>query len=228
MGIMADRQTRLVDLSHVIEPGMVTYKGLPAPIICDYWTREASAALYDDGSTFQIGRIDMVANTGTYLDAPFHRYPEGDDLAALDLGRLAALDGIVVRAPHAQRLGIEGRDVAGLDVRGKAVLLHTGWDEHWKTDAYFEKHPFLTVEAARLLVQGGARLVGIDSHNIDDTRTRARPVHSMLLGAGVLICEHMTNLGALPDGGFRFAAVPPKVSGMGTFPVRAFAELPAE
>lgn len=222
---MVDQRGKLVDLSHAIEHGMTTYKGLPAPIICDYWTRESSAALYDDGSSFQIGRIDMVANTGTYLDAPFHRYAEGDDLAALDLARLAGLEGIVVRVPHRQRLAVEARDIAGLDVRGKAVLVHTGWDEHWRTDAYFQYHPFLTVDAARLLVQGGAKLVGIDSHNIDDTRGRSRTVHSMLLGAGVLICEHMTNLAALPDSGFRFFAVPPKVAGMGTFPVRAFAEV---
>jgi kynurenine formamidase len=222
---MADQDKRLVDLSHVIEHGMVTYKGLPAPIVCDYWSRETSAPMYDDGSTFQIGRIDMVANTGTYLDTPFHRYADGADLAAVELPRLAGLDGMVVRVPHGERIAVEGRDVAGLDVRGKAVLIHTGWDEHWRTDAYFERHPFLTSDAARLLVQGGARLVGIDSHNIDDTRSRSRPVHSMLLSAGVLICEHMTNLGELPQSGFRFFAVPPKVTGMGTFPVRAFAEV---
>ena len=204
---------------------MSTYKGLPAPIICDYWSRETSAPMYDDGASFQIGRIDMIGNTGTYLDAPFHRYADGKDLAALDLQALSGLEGLVVRRPHGDRLAVEGRDFAGLDVRGKAVLVHTGWDEHWRTGAYFENHPYLTAEAARLLVQGGARLVGIDSHNIDDTRGRSRPVHSMLLGAGVLICEHMTNLGALPDSGFRFHAVPPKVAGMGTFPVRAYASI---
>ena len=215
----------LVDLSHVIEHGMVTYKGLPAPLVCDYWTREASAALYDDGSSFQIGRIDMVANTGTYLDAPFHRYAEGADLAQLDLASLAGLDGLVVRAPHAQGLAIDVPDIANLEARGRAVLFHTGWDEHWRTDAYFENHPYLTAAAARLLVQKGARMVGIDSYNIDDTRARARPVHSILLAAGIPIVEHMTNLAALPDESFRFTAVPPKISGMGTFPVRAFAEL---
>jgi kynurenine formamidase len=220
---MAD--AKLVDLSHLIEPGMVTYKGLPGPLVCDYWTREASAALYDDGSTFQIGRVDMIANTGTYLDTPFHRYAEGADLAGIELGQVVGLDGLVVRVPHAERRAIDAPDVLGLDVRGKAVLFHTGWDEHWRTDAYFEDHPYLAAAAARALVQGGARLVGIDSHNIDDTRPRARPVHTILLGAGVLICEHLTNLGALPDLGFRFTAAPPRLSGMGTFPVRAFAEL---
>ncbi|CAA9536675.1 MAG: Kynurenine formamidase, bacterial [uncultured Sphingosinicella sp.] len=222
---MADPAKRLVDLSHVIEHGMVTYKGLPAPLICDYWTREASAALYEDGAAFQIGRIDMVANTGTYLDSPFHRYEQGADLAQLDLASLATIDGMAVRAPHAQGLAIDAPDVAGLEVRGRAVLFHTGWDEHWRTDAYFTDHPYLTAAAARLLVQKGAKLVGIDSHNIDDTRGRTRPVHSILLAAGIPICEHMTNLGGLPDEGFRFSAVPPKIAGMGTFPVRAFAEL---
>ena len=220
---MAD--TELVDLSHLIEHGMVTYKGLPAPSICDYWTREASAAFYDDGSTFQIGRIDMVANTGTYLDVTFHRYADGDDLARVGLERLVGLEGLVVRAPHRQRLAIDAPDLVGLDVRGKAVLFHTGWDEHWRTDAYFENHPYLTAAAAQALVAGAAKLVGIDSHNIDDTGPRARPVHTILLGAGVPICEHLTNLGALPDAGFRFTAAPPKVSGMGSFPVRAFAAI---
>ena len=213
---------RLVDLSHVIEHGMTTYKGLPGPHICDFWSRERSASFYDDGATFQIGRIDMVANTGTYLDAPFHRYADGADLAALDLDALAALPGIVVRS---DATAIDAAAFDGLDVAGKAVLVHTGWDRHWRTEAYQSGHPFLTEAAARLLADRGARLVGIDSHNIDDTGGRSRPVHTLLLGAGILICEHMTNLGALPDTGFAFTAVPPKVAGMGTFPVRAFAAL---
>jgi kynurenine formamidase len=213
---------RLVDLSHVIEHGMVTYQGLPGPHICDYWTRESSAAHYDDGSSFQIGRIDMVANTGTYLDAPFHRYADGDDLAALDLARLASLPGLRVKA--AAR-AVDAAAFEGLDVAGRAVLVETGWDRHWRTDVYASGHPFLTEQAARLLAERGAKLVGIDSYNIDDTSTRTRPVHTVLLGAGILICEHMTNLGALPADGFRFTAVPPKIAGMGTFPVRAFAML---
>ncbi len=213
---------RLVDLSHVIEHGMVTYRDLPAPHICDYWTREGSAEHYDDGSSFQIGRIDMVANTGTYLDAPFHRYADGADLAGLELEQLASLPGLKVKAT-AQ--AIDADAFAGLDVAGKAVLVETGWDRHWRTDAYGEGHPYLTAAAARLLVERDAKLVGIDSYNIDDTSTRSRPVHTILLGAGVLICEHMTNLEALPADGFRFTAVPPKVADMGTFPVRAFALL---
>jgi kynurenine formamidase len=217
---MADRTERLVDLSHVIEDGMVTYKGLPGPHVCDYWTRGHSAQFYDDGSTFQIGRIDMVSNTGTYLDAPFHRFAGGDDLAALPLERVAGLPGLCVRN---EGLAADAALFEGLDVAGKAVLVHTGWDRHWRTDAYQRDHPFLSEAAARLLVDRGARLVGIDSHNIDDTRERSRPVHTALLGAGVLICEHMTGLEALPPSGFTFYAVPPKVTGMGTFPVRAFA-----
>jgi kynurenine formamidase len=215
----------LVDLSHVIEHGMVTYRGLPAPHICDFWTREASAAHYDDGSSFQIGRIDMVANTGSYVDVPSHRYAEGADLAQVGLERLAGLDGLLVRMPHSERVAIDEADLTGVDVRGKAVLFHTGWDELWRTDAYFENHPYLTEAAAHALVERGAKLVGIDSHNIDDTRPRARPVHTILLGAGVPICEHLTNLGSLPATGFRFTAAPPKVAGMGTFPVRAFAAI---
>jgi arylformamidase len=215
--------TALVDLSHVIEHGMVTYQGLPGPHICDFWTREGSAANYDDGSSFQIGRIDMVANTGTYLDSPFHRYADGKDLAGLRLESLADLPGVVVRRPHGDGITTDAADLEGLDVRGKAVLVHSGWDEHWRTDAYAADHPFLTAAAAEWLVEQGAALVGIDSYNIDDTRIRSRPVHTKLLAAEIPICEHMRGLEQLPNSGFRFSAVPPKVAGMGTFPVRAFA-----
>ena len=223
---MADRGTeRLVDLSHVIRDGMTTYKGFPGPAICDFWSREASADNYDDGSSFQIGRIDMVANSGTYIDTPFHRYEEGADLAGISLEQMAALPGIVVRQPWENGLAVGIDKLEGLDVAGKAVLVHTGWDRHWGSDAYFHGHPFLSADAAQWLVAEGARLVGIDSLNIDDTRTRSRPVHSTLLAAGILICEHMTNLGVLPDDGFSFTAAPPKIEGMGSFPVRAFAQL---
>jgi kynurenine formamidase len=215
--------SRLVDLSQLIVEGMTTYKGLPGPHICDFWSREESAAFYEDGSSFQIGRIDMIANTGTYLDTPFHRYADGADLGAIALEQVAALPGIVVRQPWENGLMVDTARFDDIDVAGKAVLVHTGWDRHWGTDAYFEDHPYLTAEAAQLLVNRGAPLVGIDSHNIDDTRTKGRPVHTLLLGAGILVCEHMTNLGALPDEGFTFTAAPPKIDGMGTFPVRAFA-----
>jgi arylformamidase len=221
---MADfEEKRIVDLSHVIEHGMTTYKGLPGPHICDFWERDSTAANYDDGSTFQIGRIDMVANTGTYVDSPFHRYADGKDLADLPLPSLADLPGIVVRRPWENGIEIDADAFQGLEVSGKAVLVQTGWDRHWRTDHYSEDHPFVTADAADWLIANGAMLVGIDSNNIDDTRARARPVHTKLLGAGIVICEHMTGLGQLPDDGFRFSAVPPKVRGMGSFPVRAYA-----
>lgn len=178
---------KLIDLSHTIRNGLVTFKGLPAPVICDFLSREASRVHYTEGTEFQIGRIDMVANTGTYVDCPFHRYADGEDLSQTALERFANLPGVVVRVPHRQRLEVTGRDFDGVDVTGKAVLVHTGWSEHWDSPAYFDNHPFLTGEAAELLRDRGARLVGIDSHNIDDTRSRnSRPVHTVLLRSGIL------------------------------------------
>jgi len=218
-------KAEIVDLSHVIEAGMTTYKGLPGPHICDFWTREGSAANYDDGSTFQIGRIDMVANTGTYLDSPFHRYEDGADLSELELALLADLPGLVIRRPWENGLTVDATHFEGHDVAGKAVLVHTGWDRHWRDDSYFGEHPYLTAAAAEWLVAHGAAFVGIDSVNIDNMHARARPVHTILLGANIPICEHMTALGSLPDEGFRFSAVPPKIKGLGTFPVRAYAVL---
>jgi kynurenine formamidase len=212
-----------IDLSHTIEDGMITYKGLPAPIICDYLSREQSRSHYAEGTQFQIGKIEMVANTGTYLDSPFHRYVDGPDLAELELDRLADLEGLVVRVLGSANRAIAHSAFAGLDVRGKAVLVHTGWSAHWRTDRYFENHPFLTEDAAAYLAAAGAALVGIDSLNIDDTVDGRRPVHSILLGAQIPIVEHMCGLDQLPGAGFRFFAVPPKVKGFGSFPVRAFA-----
>ena len=210
----------LIDLSHTVVNGELTYPGLPAPIICDFLSREASRALYAEGVEFHIGRIDMVANTGTYLDSPFHRYADGKDLAELPLGSLANLPGVRVRSA-APAIGAEV--FVGLELKGKAVLVETGWSRHWGTEAYFGAHPFLTEAAATFLRDAGAALVGIDSLNIDDRADLRRPVHSILLGAEIPIVEHMTNLAALPEGPFRFYAVPPKVRGFGTFPVRAFA-----
>jgi kynurenine formamidase len=209
----------LIDLSHTIEHGMITYRGLPAPLICDFLSREASRLLYTEGTEFHIGRIDMVANTGTYLDSPFHRYADGKDLADLPLTSLAALEGIVVRSSSAR---ITSDTFAGLDLRDKAVLVQTDWDRNWGTDAYFEGHPFLTVDAALFLKESGVKLVGIDSYNIDDVQDKRRPAHSILLGADIPIVEHITGLGQLPTTGFRFFAVPPKVRAFGTFPVRCF------
>jgi arylformamidase len=215
-------KTNIIDVSHTIEHGMITYKGLPAPIICDYLSREASRSHYAAGTEFHIGKIEMVANTGTYLDSPFHRYADGLDLSQLPLENLANLDSIVVRVPTGER-AIGSELFKRLDVAGKAVLVATGWDRHWRTDKYFEGHPFLTGAAANWLRDAEATLVGIDSLNIDDTADLARPVHSLLLRAGIPIVEHLRGLNAVPDVGARFFAVPPKVKAFGTFPVRAFA-----
>lgn len=216
------RGATCIDVSHTVEDGLITYKGLPAPVICDYLSREASRSHYAEGTEFHIGKIEMVANTGTYVDSPFHRYADGKDLAALPLSSLANIEGVVIRAEAQAGRAISPAALAGADLRGKAVLIHTGWDAHWKTDPYFEGHPFLTAEAAAYLRDAGARLVGIDSLNIDDTADGTRPVHSTLLGAEIPIVEHLCHLDRLPDSGFRFFAVPVKVKGMGTFPVRAF------
>ena len=214
----------LIDLSHTVEAGLVTYKGLPAPIICDYLSREASRKLYAPGTEFQIGKIEMVANTGTYLDSPFHRYADGKDLSELRLEQLAALAAVKVIAKDLQ--SIDAAHFSALrDLRGKAVLVETGWSRHWKTDQYYEGHPFLTEEAAKFLADAGVALVGIDSHNIDGTADGRRPVHSTLLGRDVLIVEHMTALDRVPGAAFKFSALPVKVKGFGTFPVRAFAEV---
>lgn len=212
---------QFIDLSHTVFDGLITYKGLPAPIICDYLSREASKSRYEEGTSFQIGRIDMVSNTGTYMDCPFHRYENGRDLAAILLHEIANLQGIVIRAQGATAIGPEY--FHNKKITGRAVLVHSGWSKHWNTETYFEGHPFLTEDAANYLKENGAAIVGIDSHNIDDTSGNRRPVHSILLGAEILIVEHLTNLNSLPDEEFLFSSVPPKVKGMGTFPVRAFA-----
>jgi arylformamidase len=216
---------RLVDLSHEVEHGLISYKGLPAPIICDYLSREQSRSLYAPGTEFQIGKIEMVANTGTYLDSPFHRFADGRDISELELALVAELEGIVVRVTDREDRAIGRAAFAAHDVRGKAVLVHTGWDAHWRTDQYFEGHPFLTSDAAAYLREAGAALVGIDSMNIDDTADGTRPVHTTLLGAGIPIVEHLCGLAQLPATGFRFTAAPVKVKGLGTFPVRAYARI---
>ena len=213
---------QLIDVSHTIEHGMVTYKGLPAPIICDYMSREASRAKYAAGTEFQIGRIDMVANTGTYVDSPFHRYEKGKDLAELPLESVASLDCVVVRVDPRAGRAIDEIALSASDVRGRAVLIHTGWDRHWRTDAYFEGHPHLTARAAEWLVKAGATFVGIDSFNIDSIDTGERPVHSILLARDIPICEHMRGLSAVPERGGSLSAVPAKVQGFGSFPVRAY------
>lgn len=215
----------ILDLSHVVEDGMITYPGLPGPVISDFLSREESRSRYEPGTEFQIGRIDMCSNTGTYIDTPFHRYPDGGDLAALPLERIADVEAVVIDASLSAERAVDREALLPHDLRGKAVLIRTGWSRHWSTDTYFHGHSYLTEAAAGYLVDHEVALVGIDSLNIDDTTGGARPVHSLLLAAGIPICEHLTNLEALPATGSRFSAVPVMVRGMGAFPVRAYAIL---
>ncbi len=211
----------LLDLSHVVEDGMVTYPGLPGPVISDHMTFEDSRAHYAAATEFQIGRIEMVANTGTYLDTPAHRWEGRDDLSTLPLERLAGLPGVAILSNGPE---LTPDLIADTDVSGAAVLFNTGWDRHWRTDDYgSEDHPFVGAALAEALVAANPALVGIDSVNIDSTIGPDRPAHSLLLGAGILVVEHLTRLEKLPDNRFEFFAVPVKVRGMGTFPVRAFA-----
>jgi kynurenine formamidase len=217
--------TRFIDLSHEIADGMTTYPGLPAPAITTHVSREESGERLGSGASFHIGRIDMIANTGTYLDSPWHFHEDGVDLSGLDLERLAGLPLTVVRRSDAQPAGIEHDALPATSIAGHAVLFHTGWDRHWGTDAYGTGAPFLSADLVAALVERGVALAGIDSVNIDDVTDGSRPAHSRLLGNGIAIVEHLTNLGELPEGdaGCRFFAVPPKVRAFGTFPVRAFA-----
>ncbi len=213
----------IIDLSHPIAHGTITYPGLPGPVISDHLTREASRERYAEGFEFQIGRIDMVANTGTYLDTPFHRFSDGHDLAGLDLAKVVGVPGLLVDATGAAEAGPEALD--GADLAGRAVLFRTGWDVHWATERYGdpEQHPYLGVATAERLVAAGAAVVGIDSVNIDSTRGGERPIHTALLAAGIPIVEHLCRLGDIGDRPFAFTATPPAVVGMGTFPVRAVA-----
>jgi len=211
----------LVDLSHTVEHGLVTYRGLPAPVVSEFLSRADSRQHYSGGTEFHIGKIEMVANTGTYVDAPFHRFPQGMDLSELPLESLANVPG--VRVTTNQYPAIDWEIFSGMDLEGKAVLVHTGWSRHWMTKEYFEGHPFLTKKASDFLVAGKVALVGIDSMNIDDTSDGVRPVHTTLLNRNIPIVEHLTNLAAVPVDGFFFFAVPVKIRSFGSFPVRAFA-----
>jgi kynurenine formamidase len=215
----------IVDLSHPISDGMITYPGLPGPKIAAHLTREASRERYAPGYEFHIGAISMVGNTGTYLDVPFHRFADGYDLAELDLGRVAGVPGVVVDGADADATTTDVLGDIG-DVAGRALLVRTGWSRHFGTNAYGDRsHPYLAADLTGALAVGGAAVVGIDSVSIDGTATRERPVHTALLAAGVPVIEHLTNLAALGPSGatFTFTAVPPKVVGLGTFPVRAYA-----
>jgi arylformamidase len=217
--------SRFIDLSHTIEHGLVTYKGLPAPVICDFMSREDSKSFYEEGTTFQIGKIEMVANTGTYIDCPYHRFAEGKDLSEVGLESFSDLEGIMIPVPFADSLAVTRDHISNYEVSNRAVLINTGWDRYWNTENYYENHPYLTEEAAIYLRDKGVKLAGIDSHNIDNTQVRSRPVHTTLLAAGILIVEHLCNLDALPAEGFFFSAVPPKFKNVGTFPVRAMAKI---
>ena len=215
----------IIDLSHTIENGTITYKGLPAPVICDYLSREESRKVYEEGTEFQIGKIEMVTNTGTYIDCPFHRYPLGKDFAALPADLFTDLEAIKVHIPYSKQKAIGVSYFKGVQLRNKAVLVHTGWSEHWGRDTYFENHPYLTEDAAVYLREQQVRLVGIDGHNIDDTSKRSRPVHTILLAAEIFIVEHLCNLESVNARDFLFTALPPKFKGVGTFPVRAIAKI---
>ncbi|MDF2851366.1 MAG: cyclase [Sphingobacterium multivorum] len=215
----------LIDLSHTIEDGLITYKGLPAPHICDYLSREQSKNNYDGDTSFQIGKIEMVTNTGTYIDCPFHRFADGNDTAQTALKSFAELDAVMIHIPFTETLKITEDHLKNREIRNRAVLIQTGWDKHWNTELYYQDHPYLTEQAAMYLRDCNVKLVGIDSHNIDDTAGRTRPVHTLLLSAGILIVEHLCNLNKLPDHNFKFTAAPPKFKGVGTFPVRAFASI---
>ena len=218
--------SRLVELSHAIHHGMITFPGLPGPEITDQLSREASRSHYTEGTEFHIGRISMVGNTGTYLDTTSHRFADGADLAATKLDRLADLPGLLVRVP-AGVTAVDRLLLAPYDVVDRAVLLHTGWDRHWGTERYGGGgHPYLTADAAAFLADAGARLVGIDSVSVDDLTDGTRPAHTILLRRDVPLVEHLRGLEVLPPHGFRFHAAPPKIAGMGTFPVRAYAVLP--
>jgi arylformamidase len=216
-----------VELSHVVEDGMVTYPGLPAPRISIHLSYDASRSIYGPGTEFQIARIDLLANTGTYVDAPAHRFRAAADLADLPLERLADLPICLARPALAQGERVIGPDAFdGLELAGKAVLIATGWDRHWRTEAYGAGNPFLNGAAAERLAAAGAALVGIDSLNVDDSADPSRPAHTAILRAGIPLVEHLCGLDALPASGGRFFAVPVMVRGMATFPVRAFAIVP--
>ncbi len=216
----------LIDLSHTITDGMSTYPGLPGPEITAHLTFEASVDHYAAPTEFTIGRITMVTNTGTYLDTPAHRYRDGHDLSGLPLDRCAQLPTRVI-APTVDAIG--PAELPDHDLTGTALLINSGWDQHWGTERYADPHhPHLTEAGAQHLIDRNVTLVGIDSVNIDDTVGGHRPAHTLLLGAGIPIVEHLTNLGRLPERGAVFTAVPPAIAGLGTFPVRAFAVLPAE
>lgn len=218
--------TKFIDVSHEIVNGMTTYKGVSPPVITPYLTREASTSMYAEGVTFLISKIDMVANTGTYLDTPFHRYEDGYDLAELKLEDVAYVPAEIIRVDGIKVKDIDESHFRKLELRGKALLINTGWSANWGTEAYFSNHPHLTEGAAKFLRDAGVKIVAIDTYNIDDITDKARPVHSTLLAAGIPIVEHLCNLETVPAGkAMTFTAVPIKIKEFSTFPVRAFVHI---
>lgn len=222
----SEQTMRLVELSHVLVPGQATYSWLPAPRMTEFLSREASRERYAPGTEFVIHQIEVIGNSGTYLDAPFHRHADGEDLAALPLERVAYLPGVVVGVPEDGERSIAPgllSELAEEGLRGSAVLFNTGWDRYWGMEQYPSGAPFIGGELAALLVERGVALIGIDALNVDDTDDTARPAHTILLGAGIPIVENLCNLNQLPESGFRFSAVPVRIAGGSAFPVRAFA-----
>ncbi len=219
---------KYIDLSHTIENGMITYQGLPGPVIKDFLSRESSRDLYSPGTEFHVALIEMVSNTGTYMDTPFHRYEGGRDLADLELSKLVDIEAITIKANNLPDKGIGVSVFKGYDLSGKAVLVYTGFDKNWGADKYFHDHPFLTKEAAEYIAEQSPVLVGIDTYNIDDVADRSRPAHTILLGKDILIIEHMCNIRELPEKDYTFTAVPQKIRGVGSFPVQAFATISCE
>jgi kynurenine formamidase len=222
-----EKNVHLIDLSHTLEPGMPVYPGLPAPIFTTVFTHDESAerGLYAPGTVFQIAGLTLCGNTGTYIDAPFHRHRDRADLAGLRLEQLADLPGMVVDASAIAGRAIDARLFEGRDVAGMAVLIRTDWSRRWGTLDYWTPGPFLAAEGARWLAERGPALVGIDAWNIDDTGDPSRPAHTILLGTDIVICEHMCALDRLPAQGFRFSAVAPRIAGGTSFPVRAYARV---
>jgi arylformamidase len=217
---------RLVELSHIIREGLVTYPGLPVPIFTPHLTREDSRSHYAAGTEFAMDTITMIGNTGTYLDSPWHRYSGGADLAALSLDSLVDLPSEVFHLQDSTQRGIPASAFWDRDVAGKAVLLDTGWSSRFGTPGYAIDAPYLSEDGVDYLVGEGVSLVGIDSLNIDNTQgTGERPAHTKLLAAGIHVVEHLTNLGEVPPSGAAFTAVPPRIEGFGTFPVRAYAKI---
>jgi len=216
----------IIDLSHTMKAGLRTYKGLPAIQVCDYLSRAESRKHYEKGTEFQIDQLELIGNSGTYIDSPFHRFSDGKDLSEIILSATVDIPGLIIRAPATSDwMPIDESFFKGKDINGKAVLFDTGWSKHFGSDAYFENHPFLTESAALALRDGNVALVGIDSHNIDDIRTPSRPTHTVLLGNDIPIVEHLCNLNSIPDQGFLFTSAPLKFKGVGTFPTRAYAKL---